>query len=66
MDGYIKKSDDLNVAMEQVEKVRGLGFLGRVTDRKRKRKIITSDWKEKWYEKDNSKLKPYKMFKGGR
>ena len=36
-------SDDLNVAMEQVAKVRELGFLGRVTDRKRKRKIITSD-----------------------
>lgn len=37
------QSDDLNVAMEQVAKVRELGFLGRVTDRKRKRKIITSD-----------------------
>lgn len=36
------QSDDLNVALEQVAKVRGLGFLGRVTDR-RKRKIITSD-----------------------
>ena len=42
MDEYIKKSDDLNIAMEQVAKVRALGFLGRVTDR-RKRKIITSD-----------------------
>ena len=36
-------SDDLCVALIQVAKVRGLGFLGRVTDRKRKRKIITSD-----------------------
>lgn len=36
-------SDDLNVAMEQVAKVRELGFLGKVIDRKRKRKIITSD-----------------------
>ena len=36
------QSNNLNVAMEQVAKVRGLGFLGRVTDR-RKRKIITSD-----------------------
>lgn len=34
--------DDLNVAMEQVAKVRGLGFLGKVTDR-RKQKVITSD-----------------------
>ena len=35
-------SNDLNVATAQVAKVRGLGFLGKVTDRK-KRKIITSD-----------------------
>lgn len=36
--------NDLNKAMEQVAKVRELGFLGRVTDRKRKRiKILTSD-----------------------
>lgn len=35
-------SDDLNVAMDQVAKVRELGFLGKVKDR-RKRKIITSD-----------------------
>ena len=35
-------SNDLNVATAQVEKVRGLGFLGKVTDRK-KQKIITSD-----------------------
>ena len=37
------QTDDLDVAMKQVAKVRELGFLGRVTDRKRKRKIITSD-----------------------
>ena len=37
------QSDDLNVAMEQVAKVRELGFLGKVIDRKRKRKVITSD-----------------------
>ena len=36
------QSGDLIVALKQVKKVRGLGFLGRVTDR-RKRKIITSD-----------------------
>jgi hypothetical protein len=35
-------TDDLNKAMKQVAKVRELGFLGKVTDRK-KRKIITSD-----------------------
>ena len=36
------QSDDINEAMKQVEKVRGLGFLGKVTDREQ-RKIITSD-----------------------
>ena len=36
------QSNDLNIAMEQVAKVRALGFLGRVKDRKRKN-IITSD-----------------------
>lgn len=35
-------SNDLIVALKQVKKVRGLGFLGKVTDR-RERKIITSD-----------------------
>lgn len=35
-------SNDLNVATAQVAKVRGLGFLGKITDR-RKQKIITSD-----------------------
>ena len=35
-------SESLNVATAQLAKVRGLGFLGKVTDRK-KRKIITSD-----------------------
>lgn len=34
------QSDDLNVALEQVAKVRELGFLGKVIDR---RKNITSD-----------------------
>lgn len=33
-------SDDINVAMKQVAKVRELGFLGKVIDR---RKNITSD-----------------------
>lgn len=32
------QSNNLDVAMEQVAKVRELGFLGRVTDRKRKKK----------------------------
>ena len=36
------QTDDLSVAMKQVAKVRELGFLGKVTDR-RKRKIITID-----------------------
>lgn len=36
------QTDDLNVAMCQVAKVRGLGFLGKITDRK-ERKIITID-----------------------
>lgn len=36
------QSDDLNVAMCQVAKVRELGFLGKITDR-REQKIITSD-----------------------
>lgn len=35
-------TDDLNEAMKHVAKVRELGFLGKVTDRK-ERKIITSD-----------------------
>lgn len=36
------QSDDINVAMKQVEKIRELGFLGKVTDRNQ-RKIITTD-----------------------
>lgn len=36
------QTDDLIVALYQVAKVRGLGFLGKITDR-RKQTIITSD-----------------------
>lgn len=36
------QSDDLNVALQQVAKVRALGFLGKVKDRK-EQKIIVSD-----------------------
>lgn len=35
-------SENLITAIKQVEKVRGLGFLAKVTDR-RERKVITSD-----------------------
>ena len=36
------QTDDLKTAKEKIEKVRELGFLGQITDRK-KQKIIMSD-----------------------
>lgn len=36
------QTDDLDVAMAQLEKIRELGFLGKITDIK-EQKIITSD-----------------------